>query len=392
MKVVFLTDSLSDLDGVGRYSVRLITAMERLRPDLEVHVLLARKHRPTSADVPGHWRVEVALPPDYFFYMTPSRFRVWRWIGTWRTRRALRGAALVHAIKDYPHSLIGVDAADRAGIPCVATGHGTYTIQPVKAEGPHRARALGAYSRFAAMISVSRYTRRRLLEIVPAATLPPERVHVVPNAVDAEHYAEPRALPDVMWKDLRFTLGIGEVKERKGHHLAVAAWARAARTRPDLHHVIVGNKTGDAYERSLVELARAEGVEDRLHLVGNVEEVEKIDLLQRAEVFLHTPVTAADGGFEGFGIVYLEAAAAGTPSIGSLDSGAEDAIVHEETGLLVEQNVDGVGAALVGLLDDPERRARLAAGGLAHAERSSWEDNARDVLALYDQVLGERGA
>ena len=194
MKVVFLTDSLSDLDGVGRYSVRLISALEALRPDLEVHVLLARKHRPTSADVPSHWRVEVALPPDYFFYMTPSRFRVWRWLGTWRTRRAPARRVLVHAIKDYPHSLIGVDAAERAGIPCVATGHGTYTIQPVKADGPHRARALDAYSRFAAMISVSRYTRRRLLEIVPAETLPPERVHVVPNAVSAAHYAEPRAL------------------------------------------------------------------------------------------------------------------------------------------------------------------------------------------------------
>ena len=187
---------------------------------------------------------------------------------------------------------------------------------------------------------------------------------------------------------MRFTLGIGEVKERKGHHLAVAAWAKAARTRPDLHHVLVGNKTGDAYERSLVELARAEGVEDRLHLVGNIDEVEKVDLLQRAEVFLHTPVTAADGGFEGFGIVYLEAAAAGTPSIGSLDSGAEDAIVDGETGLLVDQDVDGVGAALVSLLDDPDRRARLAEGGLAHAGRSSWADNARDVLAIYDSVLG----
>lgn len=388
MKVVFLTDSLSDLDGVGRYSVRLISALEALRPDLEVHVLLARKHRPTSSEVPSHWHIEVALPPDYFFYMTPFRFRIWRWIGTWRTRRALRGASLVHAIKDYPHSLIGVDAAERAGIPCVATGHGTYTIQPVKADGPHRARALDAYSRFAAMISVSRYTRRRLLEIVPPRTLPPERVHVVPNAVSAAHYAEPRALEGVLWEGMRFTLGIGEVKERKGHHLAVAAWAKAARTRPDLHYVLVGNKTGDAYERSLVELARAEGVEDRLHLVGNIDEVEKVDLLQRAEVFLHTPVTAADGGFEGFGIVYLEAAAAGTPSIGSLDSGAEDAIVDGETGLLVDQDVDGVGAALVSLLDDPDRRARLAEGGLAHAARSSWTDNARDVLAIYDSVLG----
>ncbi|MGK0482554.1 MAG: hypothetical protein ACJAQ3_002534, partial [Planctomycetota bacterium] len=99
MKVVFLTDSLSDFDGVGRYAVRLITAMEALRPELEVHVLLARKHRPTSVDVPAHWKVEVALPPDYFYYMTPARFAIWRFLGTWNTRRAAKGAALIHAIK-----------------------------------------------------------------------------------------------------------------------------------------------------------------------------------------------------------------------------------------------------------------------------------------------------
>lgn len=389
MKVVFLTDSLSDLDGVGRYSVRLITALEKLRPDLEVSVLLARKHRPTSAEVPAHWKVEVALPPDYFFYMTPARFKVWRFLGTWRTRRALRGASLVHAIKDYPHSLIAVDAADKAGIPCVATGHGTYTIQPVVQEGPHRPMSLGAYGRFKALICVSRYTKRLLLKLVDPAILDPARVHVIPNAVDAESYTEPRPVGDTPWKDKRFTLGIGEVKERKGHHLAVAAWARCAKDAPDLYHLIVGHKTGDRYEESLRELARAQGVEDRLILLGNVTENEKVDLLQRAEIFVHTPVTASDGGFEGFGIVYLEAAAAGTPSIGSLDSGAEDAIVDGETGRLVEQNVEAIQRALSELLGDESKRAALSAGGRAHAARSSWDDNARRVLAIYDGVLGQ---
>ncbi len=392
MKVVFLTDSLSDLDGVGRYATRLIAAMEAQRPDLLVHVLLARKHRPTSADVPPHWRVEVALPPDYFFYMTPARFAVWRWLGTARTRRALRGAALVHAIKDFPHSLLAVDAADRMGVPCIATGHGTYTIQPVVSER-HRGLALGAYRRFAALISVSRYTRGRLLELVPADVLDPARVHVVPNAVDAESYEAPRKLDGTrFWHGRRFTLGIGEVKERKGHHLAVAAWAQVARAQPDLHHVLVGNRSGDDYEAGLIQLAEEEGVAERLHLVGNVTEAEKIDLLQRAEVFVHTPVTASDGGFEGFGIVYLEAAASGTPAIGTLDCGAEDAIVDGETGLLVAQDVASVHAALERLTRDAALRGRMADKAVEHARKSSWVDNARRVLEIYDAALASRGA
>ena len=390
MRVLFLTDSLSELDGVGRYAVRLIEALERQHPGLEVHVLLARKHRPTSPEVPERWRVEVALPPDYFFYMSPLRFLVSRVLSTWRTWRAARAADLVHAIKDFPHSLIAVDAAGLAGRPCVATGHGTYTIQPVL-DGRHRRRAFSAYRRFAALISVSRYTRARLLKIVPEDVLPPARVHVIPNAVDAESFVAPRALEAQPWHGFRFTLGIGELKERKGHHLALEAWARVARDQPDLHHVIVGNRAGDPYEERLLAIARDAGLGERLHLVGNVSEEQKVDLLQRAEVFLHTPVTAADGGFEGFGIVYLEAAAAGTVAIGTLDSGAEDAIVDGCSGRLVPQEVGAVEQALRAVLGDDEERARLAEGARAHAVASSWDDNARRVLELYAEALGERG-
>jgi len=387
VKVLFLTDSLSELDGVGRYSVRLIEALERQRPGLEVRVLLARKHRPTSPEVPGRWQVDVALPPDYFFYMTPARFLVSRLLSTWKTFRAARKADLVHAIKDFPHSLVAVDAARLAGKPCVATGHGTYTIQPVLDER-HRSRALSAYRRFAALISVSRYTRERLLSIVPPEVLPPARVHVIPNAVDAESFVEPRELDGQPWHGRRFTLGIGELKERKGHHLALEAWLRVARDQDDLHHFIVGNRAGDPYEEQLLAMASDVGLGDRVHLVGNVSEDQKIDLLQRAEVFLHTPVTAADGGFEGFGIVYLEAAAAGTVAIGTLDSGAEDAIVDGDSGCLVAQEADAVESALREVLSDDGLRSRLAAGARAHAAASSWDENARRVLEIYDAVAG----
>jgi glycosyltransferase involved in cell wall biosynthesis len=102
---------------------------------------------------------------------------------------------------------------------------------------------------------------------------------------------------------------------------------------------------------------------------------------------VHTPVTASDGGFEGFGIVYLEASASGTAALGTLDCGAEDAIVDGETGRLVAQNVDAVESALRELLEDDGLRARMGANGRVHAASSSWERNAREVLAIYREVL-----
>lgn len=387
MRVLYLTDSLSDLDGVGRYTMRLIAALEAAEPDFEVEVLLARKHRPTSSAVPAHWKVEVALPPDYYFYMSTARF----WGNTLaalpRVVAAARRADLVHAIKDFPHNWLAQTAARIAGKPCVATAHGTYTIQPLF-DARHAGRAFATYSRLAHMISVSGYTRRRLLEVLDGRPPAPERVTVIPNAVDAEHYLAAKSLGERAWHGKRFTLGIGEVKERKGHHLAVEAWCRVAREVPELHHFLVGKSTGDAYQDSLRELARAAGVEERLHFLGNIDEDEKIDLLQRAEVFVHTPVTASDGGFEGFGIVYLEAAASGTPTIGTLDCGAEDAIRDGESGFLVEQNPDAVEVALRRLLAGEDLRERMGSAGREHASRSRWAENAAAVREIYRAVLG----
>lgn len=389
MKVLVLTDSLSDLDGVGRYTVRLLLALERARPGLTVHVLLGRKHRPTSADVPARWRVDVALPPDYFFYMSPARFWASRVLATWRTWRAARSADVVHAIKDFPHNLVAVDAARLAGRPCIATAHGTYTIQPLL-DPRHAARARRAYQRFDRMISVSRYTLRRLLALLPPNELDPAHVVVVPNAVDAAGYLAPRDVGERPWHGWRYTLGIGELKERKGHHLSVEAWCRVAVSDPTLHHVVVGRRSGDGYERRVLQLAEDAGVADRLHLLGNVPEADLVDLLQRALVFVHTPVTASDGGFEGFGIVYLEAAACGVPAIGTLDQGAEDAIVDGVTGRLVAQEAPAVEGALRALLADEALRARMGAAGRAHAAANPWDENAAKVLALYDAALASR--
>jgi glycosyltransferase involved in cell wall biosynthesis len=396
MRVLYLTDSLSDLDGVGRYALSLIAALERLEPALSVEVLLARKHRPTSVEVPAHWKVDVGLPPDYFFYMKASRFWPSLAAASLRVAARARKADLVHAIKDYPHSLAGAVGARLAGRPCVATAHGTYTIQPL-VDARHSSKARWTMRQLAGLVCVSRYTERRLFEELGEGVVDRARVRVVPNAVDAERYEAAPVLPMSTgmstgprpWHDVPFTLSIGELKERKGLHLALEAWVRVARDHAELHHFVVGKRSGDAYEDRLHAIARDAGLAQRVHFLGNVDEAEKRDLLQRALAFVHTPVTAADGGFEGFGIVDLEAAASGTPSVGTLGSGAEDALVDGRTGFLVPQRVEDVASALARLVGDDALRARMGDEARAHARASSWDDNARRVLELYRTVLAE---
>ena len=140
MRVLYLTDSLSDLDGIGRYSVRLLGALEDADAELEIEVLLGRKHRPTSEEVRSSWEVNVGLPPDHYYYMSPARFWANSLLYLPGAVAAARRADVVHCNKDFPHSWLGAWAAMLAGKPCVATAHGTYTTEPLLS-GRHRARA-----------------------------------------------------------------------------------------------------------------------------------------------------------------------------------------------------------------------------------------------------------
>jgi phosphatidyl-myo-inositol dimannoside synthase len=98
---------------------------------------------------------------------------------------------------------------------------------------------------------------------------------------------------------------------------------------------------------------------------------------------------------EGFGIVFLEAAAAGVPQVAGDSGGAAEAVVHGETGLVVRDPRDAhaVASALGELLDDPDRRARMGSAGRARAVSGY----AYDVLAtrlgdaLREWEAGVRG-
>jgi len=92
-------------------------------------------------------------------------------------------------------------------------------------------------------------------------------------------------------------------------------------------------------------------------------------------------------GFEGFGIVYLEASASATPCLGTRESGAEDAVQHERTGLLADPTVESVQAALARLLADEGLRERMGSEGVQFASESSWDHNAAKVLSLYEAAL-----
>jgi phosphatidylinositol alpha-1,6-mannosyltransferase len=186
-----------------------------------------------------------------------------------------------------------------------------------------------------------------------------------------------------------YVLCVGEVKQRKGHLTSLPAFLLAWRAEPSLHLAIVGRYAeADAYYRELQRLVAEVGAERHVHFLGNVDEPRKVALMRGCCAFMLTPTVSDEGGFEAFGLVFLEAGAAGRPVLGVRGSGAEDAIADGENGWLRDQgDVRGLADGLLALLRDPALAARLGAAGRARAERQTWAAAATRVRAIYGELL-----
>ena len=123
-------------------------------------------------------------------------------------------------------------------------------------------------------------------------------------------------------------------------------------------------------------------------LLGRVPEEDKPALYAASDVFC-MPCRVRWGGLEqeGFGIVFAEAAAAGIPQVAGRSGGADEAVVHGETGLVLDEpkDVGAVAAALCDLLDDDALRDRMGRAARARAERELSYDV---LVGLLQVALG----
>jgi phosphatidyl-myo-inositol alpha-mannosyltransferase len=201
----------------------------------------------------------------------------------------------------------------------------------------------------------------------------------IPNGVAVVQYAGATPLPGYPREG--GTVGfIGRYDEpRKGMAVLLAALARLAPQRAGLRLVVAGR--GDA-EDLLAELPPA--LAGRVDLLGQVSEADKARMLRSVDVYC-----APNLGGESFGIILLEAMAAHAPILASdlepfrrvLDDGRAGTLFR--TG-----DPAALAAGLSGLLDDPDRRERLAAVGTEVVAAYDWPVVARQILAVYETVVG----
>jgi phosphatidylinositol alpha-1,6-mannosyltransferase len=192
--------------------------------------------------------------------------------------------------------------------------------------------------------------------------------------LDPEQRAKARALFDLPADGL-VVVSLSRLVPRKGMDVLIEAAARLAPERPDLVVAVGGSGRDRARLDRLVARTGAP-----VRMLGRVPEPDLAGLYGGADVYAMLCRNRWAGlEQEGFGIVFLEAAACGVPQVAGASGGAAEAVVDGETGFVVHQPGDphAVAAALARLLDDPVRRAEM---GVA-ARRRAESEFSYDVLA-----------
>jgi starch synthase len=313
-------------------------------------------------------------------------------------------ADVVHAHTWYSH-LAGVLVQLAYGIPLAVTVHSLEPLRPWKREqlgGGYDVSSWierTAIESARAVIAVSNGTRDDVLRLFE---VPPERVHVIHNGIDADFYRPDRDASFLAQRGIDpsvpYVLFVGRVTRQKGivhlvraiHHLNPGIGVVLCAGQPDTSEIAREMAAG-------VRAAQAE----RPNVVWIGEMVSREEVRQ---LYSHAAVFCCPSVYEPFGIINLEAAACETPVVASAVGGIPEVVVDGETGLLVPVELSpedpmrpldpdrfelNLAGAINALMADARTRSVMGRAARRRAvERFSWKVIARQTVALYRTLVG----
>jgi phosphatidylinositol alpha-mannosyltransferase len=210
----------------------------------------------------------------------------------------------------------------------------------------------------------------------------PDDYRIIPNGIDLERFGDPALRPIEQFDDEKLNiLFVGRLEKRKGFKYLLRAFAQVRKAVPQARLMVVG--AFDKEDKEPFVLYAREHRLRNVRFIGYVSEEDLPRYYRTCHVFC-----APSTGFESFGIVLLEAMAAGKPIVASnidgyrgvLEDGREGLLVHPEDEWLLAK-------ALIRLLKDPALRESMGRQGRVKATDYSWDKVAQQVLDYYRELL-----
>ncbi len=290
----------------------------------------------------------------------------------------------IHAFRALPEGLAAWAVARLTLRPVVVYAHGE-ELTSWGSGGKYKAMRF-ALRHADRVVANSEHTRATLLAMGVAAA----RIAVIYPGVDVSVFR-----PGLDAEDLRASLGIGRadklvfsvgrLSRRKGFDQAIRAVARLRSEGIAVRYVIAGIGEDADYLDGLIAEHRLQGI---AHRIGAVEDADLPRWLNACDVFA-MPNRDINGDNEGFGMVFIEAAACGKPSLAGAAGGTGSAVLHGETGLRVDGvSVEAVTDGLRSLLTQPAQTLEWGQRALQRVEREfAWErvaDKTRTLNGTHD--------
>lgn len=318
-----------------------------------------------------------------------------------RIRRIIKDCDVVHALDAYPYGIVAGLAAYGLKKKIIVTAVGTGSIQLLyHHHWPGTQLVKWSYRQAARITAISRFTRDSILRQMPEL-----RIDVINPGVHYEAFAvkggeEKDADARITVRgstgenygvdDLRpYILSVGSIRWRKGYKVSLKAFALIHEQFPELKYVIVGKRYAEKYYEELLRIIRELHLEQSVVILDRVDTFEALRALYRnAELFC---LLSQNFGHdvEGFGIVFLEAAAAGLPVVGSIENGIEDAVEDGINGFLVNcRDEKGFADKIMAIVGDRRLHAEMGKASLARAKVSSWDRRNAQYQELYRKLLG----
>lgn len=354
MKIGYLTYDINPQAGWGRYSANLIFGIQKLGADI---VIL----KELNDGLEG----QVILKRGKSLFAT-----------VFKIRKYLADCDIIHALDGYPYGVMAALANLSLKKKLVITAVGTYAVEPL-ASFKTGLFLKWAYHRADKITAISHYTKEKILEKVGNLD-----IEVILPGLDYQRFYRPR---------LAFTedylLSVGALKERKGYHVSLSAFAGIKDKFPQLKYYIVGRQDETEYFNKLKEIVKENQLETRVRFLTNLTDEELADYYSQAKLFILTSVNQAEH-FEGYGLVFLEAAASGLPVIGTTNNGISDVVQNGINGFLVPQNNVGATAqALQKILSNPELQNQFSQASFAWAKNNDVVKSVAGYFKLYEQLL-----
>ncbi|MFC4078319.1 1,4-alpha-glucan branching protein domain-containing protein [Salinithrix halophila] len=302
----------------------------------------------------------------------------------------------VHALMDTGLSFDIIHAHDwlvsraakalkyRLGSPLVSTIHATEhgRNQGIHTDLQHRIHSLEQQliDESDRVILCSTYMKREVEQIFH---MPSDKAEVLPNGVDPELIQvadgrEENKEPFAMVHE-RIVLFIGRLVREKGVETLIRSAERVLSRHPDTKFVIAGK---GPMKEEWEELSRQLNLADKVLFTGFISDEARNRLLRSASVAVFP------SWYEPFGIVALEAMAAGTPVVVSDTGGLADVVEHGYTGLKAyPQDVHSLALQINTILSDPEQAAGFAQRAKEELSRFDWNRIANGTISLYEKIL-----